>query len=833
MAESKQLQLANAAGDKRRLGAARAKLRTGMRRVLLRFLRYEIKLPAAAPSGSVCYVLEVDRLLDRFVLEDAVARHAWPSPQDGACVLAVRRMIGLFERRAVPNDVGALEPLIARDHAYGGSESVQFVPVAIFWGRAPQREQSWLQVLLAEDWAFGGRLRRFFAVLIHGRDVLVTVGEPIAAAALGDDERSIELIARKLGRLLRVHFNEQRAITVGPDLSHRRLLLDEVLANPLVVAAVQREARAANGKERRAQAKARRFAAEIAADYSYPVVRLLDRAFTWLWNRLYDGVDVRHIESLRTIAAGSELVYVPCHRSHIDYMLLAYVIYRQGLAPPHIAAGINLNLPIVGHVLRRGGAFFIRRSFHGNALYSAVFRSYFRLILARGFPVKYFIEGTRSRTGRLLPAKLGLLTMTMQAYLADRTRPIVFVPVYFGYEKLIEGQTFIGELGGARRERETLLGFLRSLKSLRERFGGVQVSFGEPLKLEALLDELHPAWRGERIEEPLRPEWIGEAAEELGRRVLVRINEAAVLNPVNLVALVVLAMPKHAIVEIELEAQLALYAELARRAPYAPRTAITTLDPREMIASSERLGWLTRRKHSLGDVLSMDERCAALASYYRNNVLHVFVLPALVAAAFGKRAEIGKDRLHAFVAELYPCLRGELFLRLDAAALPAATAEVVDAMLGLDLLEARLGVLARPREGSPRAAQLRLCAEIVRPLLEHYYMAVTLLLAHGQEALRAVELVERCTAAAQQLALIYSASSPDLPRVELFRRWVTYLGDAGFLVEQAGGVLRYDEERLVELGAALEWALPTSVRQTLDNLAVAATRPAEGNAEQA
>src|SRR5690606_35520526 len=159
--------------------------------------------------------------------------------------------------------------------------------------------------------------------------------------------------------------------------SHRRLLVEEVLANPLVGQAVGREARAWGGNERRAQAKARRYAAEIAAYYSYPVVRLLDRAFTWLRNRLYDGVVVRHVESLRAIAAGSELVYVPCHRSHIDYMLLAYVIYRQGLAPPHIASGINLNLPIIGRVLRRGGAFFIRRSFHGNALYSAVFRSYF------------------------------------------------------------------------------------------------------------------------------------------------------------------------------------------------------------------------------------------------------------------------------------------------------------------------------------------------------------------------------------------------------------------------------------------------------------------------
>ena len=133
-------------------------------------------------------------------------------------------------------------------------------------------------------------------------------------------------------------------MTVGPDLSHRRLLLDEVLDSRLVVTAVRREVRSSGRGERRVRARARRYADEIAADYSYPVVRLLDRAFAWLWNRLYEGVDVRHLERLSEIAAGSELIYVPCHRSHIDYMLLAYVIYRHGMAPPHIAAGVNLNL---------------------------------------------------------------------------------------------------------------------------------------------------------------------------------------------------------------------------------------------------------------------------------------------------------------------------------------------------------------------------------------------------------------------------------------------------------------------------------------------------------
>jgi glycerol-3-phosphate O-acyltransferase len=127
----------------------------------------------------------------------------------------------------------------------------------------------------------------------------------------------------------------------------------------------------------------------------------------------------------------------------------------------------------VGRILRRGGAFFIRRSFAGNALYTAVFRSYFRAILARGFPIKYFIEGTRSRSGRLLPPKLGLLRMTVESFVLDRARPLVFVPVYVGYEKVIEGATFASELAGSAKRKESLGGLVASLGALRERFGSV------------------------------------------------------------------------------------------------------------------------------------------------------------------------------------------------------------------------------------------------------------------------------------------------------------------------------------------------------------------------
>src|SRR6202000_2256243 len=142
-------------------------------------------------------------------------------------------------------------------------------------------------------------------------------------------------------------------------------------------------------------------------------------------------------------------------RSHMDYLLLSYVIYVNGFAIPHIAAGINLDMPGLGRFLRQGGAFFIRRSFRGNALYTVVFMKYLAAIMAPGHSIESFIEGGRSRTGRLLQPKTGMISMTVRSYLRDPVRPIVFIPVYFGYERIVEGTTYIGELSGKPKEKES------------------------------------------------------------------------------------------------------------------------------------------------------------------------------------------------------------------------------------------------------------------------------------------------------------------------------------------------------------------------------------------
>src|SRR5689334_21523274 len=217
----------------------------------------------------------------------------------------------------------------------------------------------------------------------------------------------------------------------------------------------------------------------------------------------------------------------------MDYLLLSYVIYVHGYAIPHIAAGINLNLPIVGRFLRKGGAFFIRRSFRGNALYTVVFMKYLAAIMTRGHSIEYFIEGGRSRTGRLLQPKTGMLSMTVRSYLRDPRRPVVFLPVYFGYERLVEGETYIGELSGKAKEKESLFGMIKTLPTLRQRFGKVHVSFGEPIRLAEILDK-HAPDAAERVDaQEERPTWLPAAIDDLAERVMTNINSAAAVAPIN------------------------------------------------------------------------------------------------------------------------------------------------------------------------------------------------------------------------------------------------------------------------------------------------------------
>ena len=770
----------------------------------------------------VCYVLERSSAVDLAVLQNVCERLNLPRPRrrrlrrrgERPSYLYLSRVRGFWNERVdrrPPPQIAQLLRLLEVD----SNADIDLVPVSVYWGRAPQREKSWLRLLLVENWALSSRVRKFLQVLINGRDTLVEFNEPVSLRSLIGTESGLAVRGRRITRPLRAQFVQRRTARIGPDLSHRRTVVTRVLRTSAVRAAVVQLMREKKITRRAALREAAGYANEIAANYSYAFVRFLERVLTWLWNRLYDGVTVGHLETLEQVAQGNEIVYVPCHRSHMDYLLLSYVIYVNGYALPHVAAGVNLNLPVVGRFLRMGGAFFIRRRFRGNALYTVVFMKYLAAIMARGHSIEYFIEGGRSRTGRLLQPKTGMLSMTVRSYLRDPLRPVVFVPVYFGYERIIEGSAYVGELSGKPKEKESVLGLVRSLGKLRERFGRVHVNLGEPIALEEILAQSGP-WPQRSSEEDVRTARVGAAVDELAARIMRNINSAAAVTPVNLLAMVLLAMPRQALPESDLARQIDLYRALLSGVPYSERITVTDMSGREIIACGEAMKMLQRQVHPSGDVLRMSDESAVLAAYFRNNVLHLFAMPSLLACVFLSNAEVTHEDMQRLAGRIYPYIAEELFLRWNEAELPDVVASILAELARHGLIEqhAARGVWRRPPSSSAQAMQLSMLAQATLQTIERYYLAIALLLQAGSGTITQATLEERCQLAAQRIALLYGLNSPEFFDRSLFANFIDLLRRRGVIRGNGTGTLEFDTV-LLRVAEDAQFVLSEQIRHSI------------------
>ena len=757
-------------------------------------------------ARPLLYVLEERSLSDLMALEQACTDGGLRRPGKRLqlrqfslprSVVTLERRAGVLRRRADRRTPAEL----ARAVAAAGSDAaleLDIVPVAVYWGRAPQRERAWLRLVLSENWALVGPFRRLLSIVFNGRSTLIRFGEPHAlqsySAAGVDGARG----ARRLLKELRAEFRHMRADTLGPDLSSRRVIVAQVLRTRAVRQAVRQEIRDTKASRRDGLRAARRHAMEIAANYSHAFVRAADRILHRLLTRIFDGVEVRNAEYLDQLPPACEIVYVPCHRSHVDYLLLSYVIYRRGYAVPYVAAGINLNLPVIGRVLRMGGAFFIRRSFRGNNLYPIVFMKYVDVMMNRGHPIEFFIEGSRSRTGRLLQPRTGLLGMTVRSFLRDTRRPVAYVPAYFGYERLLEGETYIDELSGRPKQKESVGGLLRVLPQLRRDLGRVHINFGRPLLLDGALDELKPDWRDDVKDESARPAWFGAAVDSVASEIMRRINAAAAVTPINLLSVALLATPRQAMLESDLEKLLQLYIDLLRTCPYSTDISVVVEDGASIIRRVEQMGMIERRPHPLGDVLRMVEQNAVLATYYRNNVLHLFALPSLVACAFLNNSTMRHEDVHRLVGRVYPYIRAELFLRWREDELAGVVDGVLSALAGHGLLErcADGAGWRRPVTGSAEAVRLSLIAQATIQTIERYYLAIALLLRAGQSALTPEALEQRCVAMAQRMSMLYGLAAPEFFDRAMFRDFIELLRQRGVIRLDPEGRLVFDDALL-------------------------------------
>lgn len=792
-------------------------------------IKREPTVPPFLLDRPVCYVMENYGLSNALILDRACREAGLPSPfaplpsdplgRKRAYIALSRRGGGAAQGTKKKSYSQGLSRLLM-SHRISPDQDVQLVPVSIFVGRAPARQSGWFSVLFSEHWALVGRFRRLLAILLNGRDTVVQFSPSFPVRDILAEQLPHERTVRKTSRVLRAHFHKIRAAVIGPDLSTRRLLVDRVLDAEPVRKAITDQARRDGSEYLEAWKKAHRFAWEIAADYSNPVVKSVSLALTGFWNRIYDGVTIHHLDKLKQVAPGHEIVYVPCHRSHMDYLLLSYLLYQHGIVPPHIAAGDNLNLPIIGSVLRRGGAFFLRRSIRGNALYAAVFAEYVAQLVGEGFSLEYFIEGGRSRTGRLMAPKGGMIAMTLRAFLRAPRRPVVFQPVYIGYEKLIEGKSYLDELTGQPKAKETIWALLRGvLEVLRSHYGKVTVNFGEPVRMDEVLAETDPDWRAQMQEE--KPTWFSDVVDELAQRIQVNINRAADVNPINLLAIALLSTPKHAMAESDLLAQLALSKKLLAALPYSDRVTVTPMDPAEIIAYGEKIDVLTRRKHPLGDVLGLEGETAVLQSYFRNNVLHLFSAAAWIALCFQNNRRLSRAGMLRLGKTIYPFIQEELFLPWT----EQQFAERLDATMDLFIAEGLLhvvndedgGILSRGPGQTDEVFRLRAIAHSLQQAFERYFIAITTLVKNGPRTLSAGELETLCHLAAQRLSLLYAPAAPEFFDKSLFRGFIGKLRDLKMVWICPNGKLDFDE-RLNNWEKDAKLVLSRELRHTITKI---------------
>ncbi|MCX7512650.1 glycerol-3-phosphate 1-O-acyltransferase PlsB [Frateuria sp. STR12] len=754
-------------------------------------------------GAPVCYVIERDGFSDALILERACREAGLPPPMQPLSgtrrrrsVFALARRDGwLFGRSRHRAPYETLDQLVRSLDGHA-ERDIQIVPVSIYVGRAPSRDTGWFRVLFSENWVMVGRFRRLLALLLNGRDTVVHFSAPVSLRQVLDEagEAQPERFARKIARVLRTHFHRIRAAVIGPDLSHRRTVADAVLNAEPVRAAISATAAKEQISYAKAWRRAHKLVMEVAADYSHPVVRSASFLLANFWNKLYDGIAMHHFDKARAAAPGYEVVYVPSHRSHADYLLMSYQLHVSGVVVPHIAAGVNLNLPVIGPILRRGGAFFMRRSFKGTPLYSVVFKEYMAQLIDRGVPMEYFIEGGRSRTGRLLAPRGGLLSMTVRAFLRAPRRPVLFQPVYIGYEKLMEGKSYIGELTGKPKEKESLLGLLKGLKVLRQRYGHVALNFGEPIELTPLLDAASADWRAATGDPEAKPEWLGRAVDDLAERIQVNINRAADVNPINLLALALLATPKHAMAESDLLAQLELMRALLEQMPYSDRVTLTPMDPPAIVAYGEQMGWIRRVRHPLGDVLKADDEPAVLLSYFRNNVLHLTATAAWVACCFLNNRRMTRASVLRLGRIIYPFIQAELFLPWDSDGFVAQMQGTIDFFVRRGLLEASGDgrVLERGPGQDDAAFQMKTIARSLIQAFERYYITIAALAKNGPHTITAAELENACALTAQRLSLLSEQSAPEFFDKALFRGFIQKLREQKIVWTDDAGKLDYD-----------------------------------------
>lgn len=694
-----------------------------------------------------------------------------------SALLFLRRPPGLGEKRTGQGlDVDLIRTLI--EQARKVDRPILLVPQTFVWTKRPPSKKPTLVDLVFGPSEWPGRLRVFLRFLLNYRNAQLRSGEPFDLSAFLDEHQDLtdaEAADRIRYAVLR-RMERERQIVLGPAKKTAGRIREELIRSPRVRTHIERHARERGISIEKAEKEADKELRKLCAMMDPNAINLFARILTWVFTRIYDGfvLDQEGLERVREAARRGPLILLPSHKSHVDYLVLSYVMAQNAVSPPLIAAGDNLSFFPLGPFLRRSGAFFIRRSFKGRRLYTALVDAYLRKILVEGWNVEFFMEGGRSRTGKLLPPKLGLLSMVVDAGLKLPSTQVSFVPISVGYERVIEQGAYAHELGGGEKEPESVGGLLRTSTVLRSRYGRLYIQFGEIFELDELLAE-SARLRGD--EEPedlreLRPAERRALINRIAHRVTHEIDRVTTVTPASLVATALMSHRKRGMSKADLVERAAhLLAALSRfgariarpviddESDYRPGQALSAAEARallrddaieETIALFADAKLLTLDKVEGERVLTVPSDRRIALEYHENTLISFFVPSALISAGLlslsnGEERGPIEDRLRERVANLSRLFKYEFMYRADAT-FDEIFDDALRGMIEAGEVERDDGVL-RPVEGS----LVPVYASLLRSYFEAYRLTVRALDALPEGEVKKKDWVKQTLARGRRL----------------------------------------------------------------------------------
>ena len=603
-------------------------------------LPYEPSWPAA-DGRRVVFLLDVSSPLERRILEGWIERHA---PEAGPGGWEVATIPPSRRRRRAPQD-GRLEACVA---APDGDPLL--APLRVAWERekiAGVRENPLRELLTVGDPRDPGRLRQEMILRRHPERCLIVAGEPAPLSALrerwrsagGADPSYTTGLAEFVWRQAALALERAERRLRGARYKVPKLVREDILARPAFRAGVSRLARETQQDEAKVAAEAAGYLREIAATHSPHVIDVTAHLIHLLYTQGYGEhlhYDRQRLGELFSLTQRYPVVFLPSHKSNLDHLVLQYALHENGHPPNHTAGGINMNFFPVGPLVRRSGVFFIRRTFKDNPVYKFVLRQYVDYLVEKRFSMEWYVEGGRSRSGKLLPPRLGLLAYVVDAYRRGKAEDVFLIPVSIAYDQIQDVGDYVQEQRGGKKQKESFGWFVHVLRSLRNRFGDIHINFGEPVSVRTALGP--PADPGA---EP-HPDEDSIALQKLAFEVAVRIDRVTPITPTSLVTLALLGVGDRALTLAEVCAVLRELVAYVRKRGLPTTEALQLDTPDDVrralgaLIDSDVLAYFDEGPETVY-LIGPDKHLAA--AYYRNTIIHFFVNAAIAELALVHTAE--------------------------------------------------------------------------------------------------------------------------------------------------------------------------------------------------